>query len=255
LDGEHVNRNHCLFLLDEDGLSIRDLNTTNGTYVNGRRVARGETLRLHDDDIVSVASINERTFRITLGSRPVGTPRATRQGQPSARSLEPEKTDEINRERAKTYSDNLAPLKAVPLGSAPEEPSVLPFLDDNGPRFGAGAAESNPNALTSQLEFAHEPQTARVTLDVVAGPKNGARFEFQQHSTFLVGRGPWTHLCLSEDLHFSRHHLRIEIHPPDCQLIDLGSRNGTFVNGNRVNSTSCETETSFPVEKLKFGWA
>jgi eukaryotic-like serine/threonine-protein kinase len=75
-----------------------------------------------------------------------------------------------------------------------------------------------------------------VTLDVVAGPHIGGRFEFAHHDTFLVGRGAWSHLCLSQDLHFSRHHFRIEIRPPDCYLIDLGSRNGTFVNGHRVSS-------------------
>jgi serine/threonine-protein kinase len=88
----------------------------------------------------------------------------------------------------------------------------------------------------SQSESVSEPRTVQVTLDVIAGPHNGARFEFQRHDTFLVGRGTWSHLCLSQDLHFSRHHFRIEIRPPDCYLIDLCSRNGTFVNGSRVNA-------------------
>jgi pSer/pThr/pTyr-binding forkhead associated (FHA) protein len=80
-------------------------------------------------------------------------------------------------------------------------------------------------------------QGVRVALEVVSGPHQGARFEFDRHDTFLVGRGSWSHLCLRDDLHFSRHHFRIEIRPPDCYLVDLGSRNGTFVNGNRVNAT------------------
>jgi hypothetical protein len=88
----------------------------------------------------------------------------------------------------------------------------------------------------SQQGSVHESQTVHVTLDVVTGPHIGAHFEFQHHDTFLVGRGTWAHLCLSRDLHFSRHHFRIEIRPPDCYLIDLGSRNGTFVNGHRVKS-------------------
>jgi len=80
-------------------------------------------------------------------------------------------------------------------------------------------------------------QTVRVALEVVSGPHQGAHFEFDRYDTFLVGRGSWSHLCLQDDLHFSRHHFRIEIRPPDCYLVDLGSRNGTFVNGNRVNAT------------------
>jgi eukaryotic-like serine/threonine-protein kinase len=88
----------------------------------------------------------------------------------------------------------------------------------------------------SRTEAVRESQKVHVSLDVVAGPHIGAHFEFEDHDTFLVGRGAWAHLCLSQDLHFSRHHFRIEIRPPDCYLIDLGSRNGTFVNGHRVKS-------------------
>jgi serine/threonine protein kinase len=80
-------------------------------------------------------------------------------------------------------------------------------------------------------------QSVRVALEVVSGPHQGAHFEFDRYDTFLVGRGSWSHLCLQDDLHFSRHHFRIEIRPPDCYLVDLGSRNGTFVNGNRINAT------------------
>lgn len=85
-------------------------------------------------------------------------------------------------------------------------------------------------------ESLRERQAVRVALEVIAGPHKGARFEFERHDTFLVGRGTWSHLCLRDDLHFSRHHFRIEIRPPDCYLIDLGSRNGTFVNGSRVSA-------------------
>jgi eukaryotic-like serine/threonine-protein kinase len=80
-------------------------------------------------------------------------------------------------------------------------------------------------------------QSVRVALEVVSGPHRGAHFEFDRYDTFLVGRGSWCHLCLQDDLHFSRHHFRIEIRPPDCYLVDLGSRNGTFVNGNRISAT------------------
>src|SRR5580700_10130181 len=80
-------------------------------------------------------------------------------------------------------------------------------------------------------------QTVRVAREVVSGPHEGAHFDFDRYDTFLVGRGSWSHLCLQDDLHFSRHHFRVEIRPPDCYLVDLGSRNGTFVNGNRVNAT------------------
>ena len=75
----------------------------------------------------------------------------------------------------------------------------------------------------------------RVTLRVLAGPYKGREFAFDQHNTFLIGRDASAHLYLPEDRFFSRHHCLLEIAPPRCFLRDLGSTNGTFVNGQRVN--------------------
>jgi len=74
----------------------------------------------------------------------------------------------------------------------------------------------------------------RVTLRVLEGPYTGREFTFDQHDTFLIGRSDGAHLYLPEDKFFSRHHCLLEIAPPRCFLRDLGSTNGTFVNGQRV---------------------
>ena len=77
----------------------------------------------------------------------------------------------------------------------------------------------------------------RVTLRVLAGPYHGQEFVFDQHDTFLIGRSENAHLYLPEDRFFSRHHCLLEIAPPRCFLRDLGSTNGTYVNGQRVQET------------------
>ena len=76
----------------------------------------------------------------------------------------------------------------------------------------------------------------RVTLRVVAGPQTGRVFTFDQHETFMIGRSEDSHFCLPHDRFFSRHHCILEIAPPQCFLRDLGSTNGTFVNGIRVET-------------------
>ena len=73
-----------------------------------------------------------------------------------------------------------------------------------------------------------------VNLRVTAGPYKGRIFTFTQHDSFLIGRNPEAHLCLPEDRFFSRNHCLLEINPPRSFLRDLGSTNGTFVNGQRV---------------------
>lgn len=78
----------------------------------------------------------------------------------------------------------------------------------------------------------------KVELEVIAGPHIGRRFSFGHHDSFLVGRSSWSHFRLPQkDVYFSRTHFMLEINPPFCHLYDMASRNGTFVNGERVATT------------------
>ena len=75
----------------------------------------------------------------------------------------------------------------------------------------------------------------RVILDVLEGPLKGRSFVFERHDTFIVGRSRFVHCPMPEDMALSRDHFMIEINPPLCELRDLGSTNGTFVNNHRVD--------------------
>jgi len=76
----------------------------------------------------------------------------------------------------------------------------------------------------------------RVTLRVIAGPQTGRVFTFDQHETFTIGRSEHSQFCLPHDRFFSRNHCLLEIAPPQTFLRDLGSTNGTFVNGLKVET-------------------
>ena len=55
LDGALVSRVHCrLSALPEGGLEVRDLDSTNGTFVNGKRV---QTAQLSSGDRIQVGRV------------------------------------------------------------------------------------------------------------------------------------------------------------------------------------------------------
>jgi eukaryotic-like serine/threonine-protein kinase len=75
----------------------------------------------------------------------------------------------------------------------------------------------------------------RIFLTVTAGPHKGLEFSFDRHDTFLVGRSKHAHFqLLAKDKYFSRIHFMMEVNPPECRLIDMGSHNGTYVNGEKT---------------------
>ena len=76
---------------------------------------------------------------------------------------------------------------------------------------------------------------AEITLTVIDGPHTGEVFTFAGRDNFIVGRESPAHFLLAEkDATISRVHFMIAINPPLCRVTDLGSRNGTFVNGEKA---------------------
>jgi eukaryotic-like serine/threonine-protein kinase len=75
--------------------------------------------------------------------------------------------------------------------------------------------------------------SSQIVLKVVEGEPRGKEFSFQDHTQCTVGRSSscLLHLPDDEDRTISRRHCLLDIDPPQIQLTDLGSLNGTYVNG------------------------
>lgn len=73
-----------------------------------------------------------------------------------------------------------------------------------------------------------------VVFRVTSGPYLGHEYCVDRPDVFLVGRSTRVQFSMTRDLLLSREHFQIELQPPLCHLIDLGSTNGTKVNGLRV---------------------
>ena len=60
LDELTVSRYHAVLLSDADGLQVIDLQSTNGTLVNGVPVPPDEPLRLNDEDLIQFGGVLAR---------------------------------------------------------------------------------------------------------------------------------------------------------------------------------------------------
>ena len=100
-----------------------------------------------------------------------------------------------------------------------------------------------------------------VILRVTAGPHTGMEYTFDRHETFVIGRSSQVQFPVPEDGFLSRNHFLIEFNPPVCFLRDLGSTNGTKVNGHRVETvrlrdgdTISAGESSFVIRVEETSW-
>ena len=76
-----------------------------------------------------------------------------------------------------------------------------------------------------------------ITLIVTRGPLAGHRWAFDKPTTCVVGRARDCTISLpfeAEHLDVSRHHCQLDISPPAVRIRDLGSLNGTYVNGRKI---------------------
>ena len=73
-----------------------------------------------------------------------------------------------------------------------------------------------------------------VILEATAGPATGRKIQVAEGSILRVGRTARSDYALGEDSYLSGQHFAIEYDGVQCRIRDLGSSNGTFVNGDRI---------------------
>lgn len=96
--------------------------------------------------------------------------------------------------------------------------------------------------------------TAKVTIDVSSTTGKKRVFSYEDHDTFMVGRMGDCHVCIEDDSFLSRHHFILEVNPPHARLQDLGSLNGTYINGKKVGGRSADETPEEAIARYKFPW-
>jgi hypothetical protein len=77
-----------------------------------------------------------------------------------------------------------------------------------------------------------------VVLRVTSGPHTGQEHHLDRRGVCVVGRSSQALFSMQEDRLLSREHFVLEVESSICTLKDLGSTNGTKVNGLRVEAAS-----------------
>ena len=100
----------------------------------------------------------------------------------------------------------------------------------------------------------------KVTITITKGPLEGNQFVFDEHDTLVFGKMPDCKVIVPEkDILTSRHHFLLEVNPPFATLRDLGSKNGTWVNGTKYGGRKPDetpeegSKRSYPEVELKDG--
>jgi DNA-binding winged helix-turn-helix (wHTH) protein len=101
------------------------------------------------------------------------------------------------------------------LGDDPAHPRFVQTVVGKGYRFATDVREPGPN-----LRFTLTFRSRDVPL---------------VHGDNLIGRDPESHVCIDEPS-VSRRHAAVSTSADGAVLRDLGSRNGTFVNGRRIDA-------------------
>ena len=83
----------------------------------------------------------------------------------------------------------------------------------------------------------HKSGQGRYILKFISGKYQGGEFALEMNQELIIGRSSELEMVLIEDM-VSRHHAKITVSDDDISIEDLGSTNGTFVNGEKI--TKCK---------------
>lgn len=128
--------------------------------------------------------------------------------------------------------------------------SIIKTLFHSKTRSRRPRVENNEHTQIFSLGALHEtgasPSSPWAELVVTAGNAAGMKFPLIKE-VCIIGRKEGNDICL-QDPNISRIHARIEQGEQDYTVIDMGSTNGTFVNGRRVVKTTVK-----PGDNIKLG--
>ena len=219
IDGPLVSGLHCLLRRTADGWQIDDLNSTNGTFVNGRRLVLQSFVKAGD--------------RVTLSTSvplelPAGKPRLTHGALTIGRAPENDLVFDYP-----MVSQRHALVRATEAGLKIDDLKSTNglYLETRADRVAAAVLAPHDVVYFGTFKCPAERllEALRADADRAALPK----IDFGDRAELLLGRDPQCDVVLDFPM-VSWHHARITRDARGLFVHDLKSSNGTYVNGRRV---------------------
>ncbi len=252
IDNLGVSRFHARLLLDERRVFLEDAGSENGCLVNGERIAGRREIAPGD--------------RIAIGKHELRV-RSASPADESRRKPGRRKSDAFDGARTYLVGMNEG---APPVASAAPGKEITPMTEKRSASNSSPVAPpaSPPRSTSGDFDFdfvgalADEPTTA-------AELPEEAMTEAPRHAGFIVqhrgklerivawkgeqvvaGRAADCDIVLGID-EVSRRHARFERAGDRFEVCDLGSVNGTFVNGRRVEREALHADDVVQIEDFK----
>lgn len=197
----YLSRRHVLFTTTEQGVSIKDLGSANGSYLGERKLAADEVVQLQDGDMLKLGQ-GMYTLKKTV----------------EAASSRPEIRQEDG--------GKMPPLPVEAAASRAEDSDMMPQQPE--------AAEAAGLAPIGELAEMHAEITPATSPWSLARPGEAPEF-FLPYGESILGRKPdKATMVVRGDGYISGAHLRLVATETTLEATDLGSTNGSFINGEQL---------------------
>ncbi|MDT3440805.1 MULTISPECIES: FHA domain-containing protein [unclassified Pseudofrankia] len=240
-----VSRRHLLLEPAPDGWAAVDI-STNGTWVTGRRVHR---VRIHEECRFQLGAVDGPEVVVALASAPTAptdlraAPAARGEvlvDRPAPRPAVVENPPRLTPAAPARPANGSAAAPAAPAaraGTPPPRAAAAPAAPPRAPRQPQRPDEDDPWSERPTL-FPRGQQMGPVLPPAGwddADDRDGqSRTHPLRMGRMSIGRGLSNDVVVN-DLLASREHAELLVGRGGAQIVDLGSANGTFVNGQRID--------------------
>ena len=236
IDDSRVSWRHGALRVDGDEWLLEDVGSTNGTFIGLQRIDRAPIVA---DCVVRLGNPDDGPVLRCMPQAPAAAPPAAgaRRDHPATPAAAATPAASAAAFEAPPSAGPVASFDAAPLleSAAPPRPAADPPRQAAPPQAPPRQAPPQAPPQPSPLAPAQAPAAIRPDLLPSVDLRPTSRMPLPAKA-LRIGRIPDNDLVLP-DLDVSRHHAELRKSPAGTyEIVDLGSHNGTYVNGRRVSS-------------------